>query len=125
MYRYSDQINIHWTEQKLKFYAIEYDIDIIGGLDIEVNDFYISLIDSDGFELRLSDFTFPIQSIHGWPNSIRKYSVKIPKDGIYLIKFNNPSSLIVRRTNFAPFPFSLFNLTIPNNRISVGFYRKM
>lgn len=125
MNRYSHEINIHSKGQELKFYAAEYHVDLIGGLDIKTNEFYISLIDSNGSEIHLSDFTFPVQSLYGWRKAKRKYSVKIPREGVYLIKFNNPSNLVVKRSNVAVFPFSLFSKRVPTEEITVVFYRKV
>lgn len=124
MEKYSHQINIHSKDQKLTFYATEYHVDLIGGVDISLNDFSIVLIDENGLEVNLTTFTLPVQRLYGWTRARKTFGVNIPTEGVYTIRFNNPSSLIVKRSNAAMFPFSLFNKPISNQKISVVFYRK-
>lgn len=120
----SHQISILSEGQQLKFYPAKYYVDIVGGLDIALNDFSIALMDEEGSAIRLSTFTFPVQSMYGWTRAKRTFEVNIPKAGVYTIQFHNPSSLVVKRSNIAVFPLSLFNKPIPSEEISVVFYRK-
>ncbi len=124
MRRSSEEINIHTKGQKLKFNAAKYHVDVIGGFDVALNGFSIALIDEDGSEIEFSSFTLPVQSLYGWTRAKRTFSLTVPKEGVYTIMFKNPSKLIVRRSNVAFFPLSLFNKPISNEGISVVFYRK-
>ncbi len=126
MKRYSEKINIHKKGQQLKFYADTYHVDVLGGVDVVLNGFSIDLIHEDGSEIGSTTFTFPVQSLYGWTRGKRKFSIGVPKEGVYTIRFNNPSKLRVRRSNVMFFPLSLlFKKPIPNEEISVVFYRKI
>lgn len=124
MFKYSDLIYLSEDNKQLTFNEGLYHVDIIGGWDIERNNFFVELVNEETGEGILPDYPWPVQGYYG-KQSKRLFDFLIPKKGVYRVVFHNPEELIVRKLGWQSIWIIRWfhNNRVLNSLLSIVFYR--
>lgn len=116
-------ISIYIANHEVFLHVGKYNIDIIGGWNIEEHFFTLNLINCENKKVSYPKrVKWKIQKIEFGTRSLRYFEIEIFTSGNHLIEFIKPESLIVKRTNL--FITSLFTKPIPTEEIKIYFSNK-
>ena len=111
-------ININNEGEEIKLSARKYRIFLLGGWGVNLGSFSISFRDKKTDEIiGCKRAIFPVQAYSYKKRAKRIFTVDIPKQSNYEVIFDNPESLIVKRSNL--FLENLFAKPISNKHIEI------
>jgi hypothetical protein len=111
-------ININSKNQEINLKVGTYKIFLLGGFGITLNNFSISLINNKSNEKIESKKAFwPVQTFVNGKRAKKILTININNSGQYKIVFNNPESIIVKKSNLK---FNIFsNETLLNENLEI------
>jgi len=113
-----DAINIHSEGKVVKLVPGKYLIYLLGGWGVELGDFDILFESTETSEIiEPISVNWPVQWFYLNRRAKRLFKFNIAVPGHYLVKFINPKSLKVRRSNL--FLYSLITNPVPNPGIEI------
>ena len=115
-------INIFDKNIELNFKKGTYNINLIGGWGVKLNEFKLKLISSDKKEIVATKTKFPVQNLTD-KKTKRILTVNIQKEGKYEVIISNPNSLVVYSSNL--FILNLISKPIDNKSIQIVFDYKI
>ena len=111
-------ININSNGEEVNLLAKRYRIYVLGGWGIDLGSFSISFKDEKTGEIsRCKRAIFPVQAFSHRKRAKRIFVVDIPRQSNYEVVFENPESLIVKKSNLLI--SSLFTKPISNKTIEI------
>lgn len=111
-------ININSKNQEINLEVGTYKIFLLGGFGITLNNFSISLISIKTNEKIESKKAFwPVQTYVNGKRAKKMLTININNSGQYKVVFNNPESIIVKKSNLK---FNIFsNETLLNENLEI------
>lgn len=111
-------ININSKNQEINLEVGTYKIFLLGGFGITLNNFSISLISIKTNEKIESKKAFwPVQTYVNGKRAKKILTININNSGQYKVVFNNPESIIVKKSNLK---FNIFsNETLLNENLEI------
>jgi hypothetical protein len=111
-------ININSKNQEINLEVGTYKIFLLGGFGITLNNFSISLISIKTNEkIESKKAIWPVQTYVNGKRAKKILTININHSGQYKIVFNNPESIIVKKSNLK---FNIFsNETLLNENLEI------